>query len=647
MSFQIASITLYSKTGDKRAVKLNPGEVNIITGSSKTGKSALIPIVDYCLGSSECKIPDGVIRDLVSWVALVIVSSGKYHFVARKLPSPTALSSEEIYFESLNEPIAPDHAKLKQTINLKALECILTQIAGIQINSHIPDDSHTRRPLSATIRHALWFCFQKQNELISNTKLFHKQEDSYCEQALKDVFPFFLRAVSDDYVSQQEKLRDLKRKRKLLDKRQKESENLKGDGFTRSQSLYFEAMEAGLLKDSIVPRDHYECFETLKGLIEFPSDSFDEPESTDSRLDDLQKSLRKTRHRIRDVDAVLNEIQEIYEGGNDYLKSAKEHSERLSAASYFPIQEDRFCPLCRSSIDEGILPKINTIQSVYKDIEAKYGRLTNTNPQVEKYVYELEKERNDLRENLNAIKSKIKSIKEMDDLFRSREDHHAKQAYVLGRIKLYMETAVDWGVDQSLEEDLNKIECRIKEIEEAIGGDAVKERVASIISNVNMRITDMARKMKLEHSQYPFRFDPYKLTITADTLDRPIPFSNMGSGETWVLVHILVHLSLHILFVSKNSPVPRFLFIDQPSQVYFPEDVADEDGVSKGKKDEDRESVIRMFKLIIDVVKELDPEFQVIITDHARFNYDWFEEITVERWRNNKALVPKEWELDT
>lgn len=42
MSIQILDIVLYSTQGARRVLSLRPGEMNIITGDSKTGKSALI-----------------------------------------------------------------------------------------------------------------------------------------------------------------------------------------------------------------------------------------------------------------------------------------------------------------------------------------------------------------------------------------------------------------------------------------------------------------------------------------------------------------------------------------------------------------------------------------------------------------------------
>ena len=62
MKSHIRSIIIFNKDGEKRIVPLKQG-VNIITGESKTGKSALVEIIDYCLCSTRCTIPKGKITD--------------------------------------------------------------------------------------------------------------------------------------------------------------------------------------------------------------------------------------------------------------------------------------------------------------------------------------------------------------------------------------------------------------------------------------------------------------------------------------------------------------------------------------------------------------------------------------------------------
>lgn len=34
-----------------KTIDFDLGKVNVITGASRTGKSAIIPIIDYCLGA--------------------------------------------------------------------------------------------------------------------------------------------------------------------------------------------------------------------------------------------------------------------------------------------------------------------------------------------------------------------------------------------------------------------------------------------------------------------------------------------------------------------------------------------------------------------------------------------------------------------
>jgi hypothetical protein len=70
MSFQIKDIIFYGHNGEMRRIELFPGRLNIITGASKTGKTALIAVLEYCFGSSECLIPDGIMRRTVAWVGV-------------------------------------------------------------------------------------------------------------------------------------------------------------------------------------------------------------------------------------------------------------------------------------------------------------------------------------------------------------------------------------------------------------------------------------------------------------------------------------------------------------------------------------------------------------------------------------------------
>lgn len=86
LAMQISDIVLYSKTGQRRILRLNIGGISIITGDKNTGKSSLMDIVDYCLGRRNCNIPIGPIRDAVEWYALRLQFTSSQVFIARKSP---------------------------------------------------------------------------------------------------------------------------------------------------------------------------------------------------------------------------------------------------------------------------------------------------------------------------------------------------------------------------------------------------------------------------------------------------------------------------------------------------------------------------------------------------------------------------------
>ena len=50
-----------------------------------------------------------------------------------------------------------------------------------------------------------------------------------------------------------------------------------------------------------------------------------------------------------------------------------------------------------------------------------------------------------------------------------------------------------------------------------------------------------------------------------------------------------------------------------------------------------------MIKLLHDSVRESGGKFQVILTEHADLEEDWYREAVIERWRGGEALIPQSW----
>ena len=79
--------------------RFGTGALNIVTGASKTGKSAIIDIIDYVTGRSECNVADGVIRKYVGWYALLFQLNHGHLFVARRNPEVGERTSGDVYMD--------------------------------------------------------------------------------------------------------------------------------------------------------------------------------------------------------------------------------------------------------------------------------------------------------------------------------------------------------------------------------------------------------------------------------------------------------------------------------------------------------------------------------------------------------------------
>ena len=94
MTLQIRSISIFSHDSERRDVNFRLGALNIVTGASKTGKSALLDIGDYCWGRAECTVPESEIRKGVSWFAVHFDNDREGILIARKSPGPAGRAGE-------------------------------------------------------------------------------------------------------------------------------------------------------------------------------------------------------------------------------------------------------------------------------------------------------------------------------------------------------------------------------------------------------------------------------------------------------------------------------------------------------------------------------------------------------------------------
>ncbi len=648
MSFQILNIVLYSNKGEKRVLDLRPGELNIITGDSKTGKTALIEIIDYCLGSSECNIPEGIIRRSVSWVGLRLQVRDGEVFVARKLPPRgESKSSPIVYYDVKKKIDIPDFSILRQTTNTETLELLLSKHTGIGENIHEPAQGQTRLALSANIRHALFFTFQQQSEVISNKYLFHKQSDPFIPQAIKDVLPYFLGSVDEEYVKKMDQLRRWKASLRTLEHKLSEFESIKGIGVTKAHTLLSEAQDLGIYSADKLPESWEECVSSLQEVQRRPVKPEEEIASEDQAFENLQKERLELIDELKKTKEQLDSAKSLDTDRRGYSGEAQEQLSRLKSLNLFEASDshDRICPICQTPLNGDHIPSYDELRNSVNQLETQVRGVSEPSAKMQQAIRSLDEKVDSLKTKLSANRESLEAIQTSNQKLQEVRDRGTRRAYFLGRIGLYLESLPQLDDTSDLQIEIQQLREKIRLLEEEISEETIQDKTLSILSIISQDMSVWAEQLRLEHSEYPLRLDIKKLQLVADTLDGPVSMDKMGSGENWVGYHLIAHFALHKWFTTKKRPIPRFLFIDQPSQVYFSPDKG-LDWQSGDVRDEDHEAVKRMFNLAYTVAKELSPRMQIIITDHADINENWFQDSVIERWRRGEKLVPVEWDSE-
>lgn len=642
MSFQILGIAIYNNEGERREVKFKKGAVNIITGASKTGKSALIQIVDYCLGRNSYLIPAGKIRDTVVWYAIKLASPLGEVVIGRPAPARGVQSNSDVHMLQGKKLQFPQFKELKKTTNTTGLTSFLTDYVGITANENIPRKGQSRDPLTANIKHAKFLIFQPQYRIADQTSLFFRQEEDAISQSIKDTLPYFLGAVGDDRFDQVQQLRRAKRKLKLLEKRLANEQAIRGNDNSKAISLLSEAQQVGVTQDVQITDEFEDILVQMKTCIEWSPQA---PGYFNN------EQLRELREQREDLEIKLDNTQNEVEAARSFALAqkgfdveVKEQKNRLESIGLYKADSDEVhnCPLCESQLGTPI-PTTENIQRSLAKINEQIQAVVSQQPRLENYLNErldlIEDLKQQISENTNALNAVFEEQQEL----REQRSRIASQAKVVGRISLFLDSVTSIDESDTLLKQIAAARKEVKGLEKAVSDDSLNERMEASLSVISGNMSKWAKELGLEHSEFPFNLDVKNLTVRGFDGREPIPMSKMGSAANWVGCHIISHLAMHSWFVDQDRPTPRFLFLDQPTQAYFPPDERFVDRSVDDLKDEDREAVEKMFGLIFSAVRKLKRNFQVIITDHADLADGKFQSAVVEKWRNGVALVPDDW----
>lgn len=650
MYFQLRKLILWPRAeGDPRVVTFEPGVVNVISGASKTGKSAVIPIIDYCLAADKCAIPVGVIRENCSWFGILIDTIEGQKLLARREPGDQQGTRDMVLIEG-DEIEVPHRIDGKDT-TVAIVKAMLNRLAGLTNLDFEPEaeGGYKSRP---SFRDLMAFTFQPQNIVANPDVMFFKADTTEHREKLKTIFPYILQAVTAEVLQARYELDRLGR---VLRRREADLRALVSAGNAwrlEAQSWLRQAVEFGLLAaDQPIPTEWPDIVDILREVVAANSAAAHPSlQGIDVALGQLQVlrtqesevSANLTQHRQR-----LNELRRLIESSDAYGSAIRIQRDRLALSDWLKglVPEDRPDEAI-ASLGDGGREKLLQLSDALAAIEVRLRTHPSISDTLDREVLRLRAATETLLVRLNEIRREIGVLERNSSQAKQAIDRFDRMERFLGRLEqallLYDRTDQSAGLRQ----EIDNLKTQIADLQKLVSEIEIGRKMRNAIDSIEAATGRFVPKLDAEWPDAPVRLMVDDLTVKVVRGTRDDYLWEIGSGANWLAYHVALTLALQSFFLElPHHPVPGLLVYDQPSQVYFPRRAAgDESPDSVVWRDQDVVAVRKVFSLLGEQVQAANGRLQIIVLDHADEEvWGGLEGVTLTEAWFDRALVPAEW----
>lgn len=664
----IHQIGVIDHANNKHSANFKNG-LNVVTGKSSTGKSALIEIFDYCFGSSENTIPKGVITDnaAIYYVALeinnqdiVIARRPDTHNKAFFRREDTFISDaiQSNYFENnYFRPLEEFKKHLRSFfLDIDDVDESLEARANRKFN---------RKSATPTVRSFTSFMLQHQNLVANKHALFYRFDEKERRDQVIDHTKIFLGLVNQNFFLLSQESERLTGEVNRL-KRQQTANNRASESYKQKVGPVLNQLYAmmGFKSDPL----------TVQEVLRTPQDAKDRldkiivPEKIDHNSNavtqrysqlKLQRTLNtaELRKLQRQAFSITKHIDEEVRLVDNFRQLRSPNLVHISAT---------VCPFCHTESDElkhsaeklqQAIVKVTSNLAHARPMKAKFeSSLVSVKREIESQGKEITK----LNEEIGELEKTEKQLAEQKSLYESILMIKARLFIILDTLNLSDDIELDKNI-KSVNEQLEKVNFELKKYDSRIGLEKASQKVNEYMSEIGSHFEFEAsyRPINLHFSFETF--DLYHLTPTGEK----VYLRSMGSGANWLYSHVTLFLALHKYFaeLGDKCSIPTVLFFDQPTQVYFPnfkrdnsesfDDQKTQEAAQRSEServvDEDIKAVENLFSQLSDYCISIEASNgfspQIIVTDHADdltlSNGVLFESlVNGNRWRKRGLIEP-------
>lgn len=595
-------------------VPFNTG-LNIIYGDSDTGKSSILNLIDYCLGSKEIHHYDEIMyrgrycllevdlkgvtytikRDIFNFKDYVEVYCCKYQDIDNAFP--------KYYAPPSSSQTAPDgsySAFLLDAMNIPVVK--IKEAPSKEIS----------RSVTLSFRDIFKYCYLDQDK-IGSKKLFG--ENPILLTKLKETFKFMYNVLDNQITELEIKISELVSDRNAL-----ESKN-------NSVASFLKETEVESLNDL------KERKEVLKNELNEVQQAIKEIDSAivhgSPELNSLRISVNGEEQRVRELQELVNtreqEIKQNIALRNEYVNDIRKMNATIEAITRLPKMQDKNldCPICDSvvpisklkehfidSSPESVKGELNALRRRMRDLAIIYGRLKSEQSESEKELRLSIVELDEMKLLLD------KQTVEIVSPYLSQRDSLSYRAGTVQSDIKNMQHFYKIRVQQSVNDaNIVEIDRNLDELRQSLG--QLRENAPSlsgVFRELGETLTEILSFVRIKNV--------FNISVSGRTylpIIRNRDYETITSGGVRTLSSFAYYLSLMIYATEHPVNYPSFLMVDtiakylgktkakDLAETNQAEDFAE--GMTDGSKYEN------IYKYLLTLQKFKD-SFQLIIVDN-------------------------------
>lgn len=616
MKFHIKKLYIWFERGiEPRTLEFYNNKVNVVTGSSSTGKSNIYAIIDYCLLSGNVNIVYPVINENAEWYGLEFSVNDKSFSVARKKPTVEVVPADVFIQKGA---FLKDYYPSNTNAHVNDARNQLNQAFGY----------HSNQGMSFRT----CFVFNALTESIITSPYdflnfkFYGDEKYDSKEERNNLLQFVLTPNMEEYANMKVELDNLQKKKKSANRYQSKVTNVGDNFYNLLNDLVQKCVNVNLSDSSILHQDSNVKMTFIEGLLKEMSSDTLQTSQLETGLKTLQQKHSEKSIQLRNIERAQVEYDKYYQTLNQTEDSLKpvifieQHLDTIGTNMWTSHiinalkQSLSQIAVNKKNIQQRPLVSFSQIASLEKqiaDIDTQIGEITKQKGALYKQV--------DALKIIGQVEANIIQLRE----YKTQKD---KSGRVPEKIFAPEESS-----------RMNVLEQKLEYLD---------QRKSLIINNLNQCIQAVYDDFSyMEHYENCYtKYDLKQERLMLNDGKSIINYDVIGSQSNYMFLHLCFFLGLHRYFFENvpSSQVGQFIFIDQPSIPYY--------AGSEDVKTTDKNKLLDAFKSINDfmhyVIEDRKEEFQIILIEHAPESYwtgdnklDYF--ITRATFTDGNALIPR------